>query len=650
MNNVSGLKIGWKITDLSRFRDHTLDNPALENLIPNIEKPFKISKYFKTHAQDIREQLNSILASEEEEKTKIHNCVKSINYTLKKIFGKTFNRQYFHRYTIQFFQEFDQKKIFRFLIDNYRAYQQSQNLELHQAPQKTEGITQIQKSYREALEQSFTNSCKKKVVLNGKKISISPYQARIILYNLNNWINDHKGFLGYQKAGKALGLGPQGTYEIISAMMKAVGEKRGLEQILKWNIIYSSDWTTINNLFNTLNDKNKRDQWITDHQGFKGYKEAGNALELGPKATYQTISAMMKAVGEERGLEEILKWNKIQSSNWTKINNLFDTLNNDTKRNQWIKDHQGFKGYKEAGNALELGPQATYETISAMMKAVGEKRGLEKILEWNQIHSSNWTKINNLFDTLNNDTKRNQWIKDHQGFKGYKEAGKALGLGPQGTYQTISAMMKAVGEKKGLEEILEWNVIHSSDWTTVIKIHTALSRKVLDDELKQSLLLLFSRSKDSPKKIIEFINQHTEKLGELKDLITKEGGTPDYNNVLKELKISPDMLRALFLSYRSNKLKSFAYKVLGAVYLVRPTNDSEEKSGLGSTLESGTDSSNLKQASELLSFLQDHKNLDQGIKEQIHQYLIKEDEKLIDKITTQIPEEIKKEFMDRNND
>jgi uncharacterized protein YneF (UPF0154 family) len=827
-------------------------------------------KSFQAHAKTIRDELEKILNSSDNEKTKIKECTHCIKKFLKLIFGTIFNPKYFNHSTIQFFQKFDEKKIFTFLIDNLRVYQRKQNCQLHQALEETQKMSQTQTAYQQALTQSFTDSCKRFVIINKKKINISPRQAKSILYKLDKWIEDHQGFIGYQKAGQGLelspqhtyqtisammkaagqnkglekilkwnqfqssdwtkikglfntlndetsrdpwiqnyqgfigyqkagqelGLGPQDTYQTISTMMKAVGEDEGLAKILKWNQFSSSDWTKINELFNTLNDKTSRDEWIQNYQGFKGYQKAGKKLELSPQHTYQTINAMMKAVGEDEGLAKILKWNQFSSSDWTKINNLFETLNNqksrekwiqdhqcfigyqkagrelglsprDTyqtistmmkavgkdeglekilkwnqisfsdwekinnlfktlnnqkSRNKWIQNHQGFTGYREAGKELGLSPNDTYQTISAMMKAVGEDEGLEKILKWKQISSSDWKKINNLFDILNDQkprdkwiqdhqgfigyqkagkelglcpqhtyqtisammkavgkderlekilkwnqfqssdwTKindlfnilkhqksRNKWIQNHQGFKGYREAAKELGLSPQSSYQTISAIMKAVGQKSGLEKLLKWNHIKSSSWEKIISIHRSLGETQLDDELKQSLLLLFSRSKDQLNRIITFIESYNETLEKLKGIIEIEATTPDFNSVLQQLNISSDMLRALFLSYNSYKLKTFANKVLGDAYQVLPTQDSDQELGLSSTLESRTDSSSLQRASELIEFLLDHKDLEQGIKDLINQYLIEGDEKSIAQIVTLIPKEIIQEFSEMN--
>jgi len=605
-------------------------------------------KSFQAHAITIRDELKKILNSSDNEKTKTKKCIFYIKTKLKSIFGEIFNHKYFIHSTIQFFQKFDADKIFRFLIDNLRVYQRKQNCQLHQALEETQEMSPTQKAYQQALEQSFTDSCKRIVIINKRKINISPRQAKSILYKLDKWIEDHQGFIGYQKAGQELELNPQHTYQTISAMMKAVGQNKGLEKILKWNQIQSSDWVKINNLFEILNDETSRGQWIQEHQGFQGYQKAGQELGLGPQDTYKTISAMMKAVGEDKRLEAILDWNQISSSDWEKINNLFKTLNNQKSREKWIQEHQGFQGYQKAGQELGLGPQDTYQTISAIMKAIVKDKRLEEILGWNQFQSSDWTKINNLFKTLNNQKSRNKWIQDHQGFKGYQKAAKELGLSPSDTYQTISAMMKAVGQKRGLEKLLKWNQIKSSSWEEIISIHRSLGETQLDDELKQSLLLLFSRSKDQHYDIINFIDNYNQKLEELRAIIQAQASTPDFNSVLQQLNISSDMLRALFLSYNSYKLKTFANKVLGAVYHVLPTQNSDQEFGLSSRLESRTDSPSLQRASELLLFLLNHKNLEESIKILINQFLLEQDEKLMARIATQIPQEIIKEFSEMN--
>ncbi len=464
----------------------------------------------------------------------------------------------------------------------------------------------------------------------------------------NNWLQEHKGFRGYLKAGKSLKLSPKDTYQTISAIMKAVGQQEGLEKLLQWNLIKFRDWNKINQLYNTLNSENQRKRWLQEHQGFKGYQKAGKELDLGPNPTYGVISAIMKAVGQEDGLEKLLHWNQINSSDWNQVNKLFNTLNTEKKRNDWLQDHQGFKGYQKAGKELNLGPDPTYRLISAIIKAVGLKEGLEKLLQWNQINSSDWNQVNKLFNTLNSDKECKKWLQEHQGFKGYQKAGETLKLSPLDTYQTISAIMKGVGQESGLEKLLKWNKINSSSWDKIISINNSLGETQLEDELKQSLLLLFSRSKDQLNRIITFIESYNETLEKLKTIIELEANTPDFNSVLQQLNISSDMLRALFLSYNSYQLKTFTNKVLGAVYQVLNTQDSEEQSGLSSTLKSRTESSSLQRASELLSFLLDHKDLDQGIKDLIEKSLIEEDEKSIAQIATQIPKEIIQEFSEMN--
>jgi hypothetical protein len=641
--NLQQAKIYWSKNnprDSKRLETQKSTHFAQEQTRAN---PKHTTKELKQQAKDIQSDIQSIIKEKIKEEDKVKKCFALINEKVLDRFGQVFNSHYFIGKTIEFFRDIDDKQIFMFLIDNLRAYQRKQGFGLHQACER-------EPPYQQVLRQLFESSCKKQVTINGRVINLSPRQAKIILYNLPQWIKEFEGFKGYQKAGKELGLGPINTYKNISAIMKAVGQEGGLEKLLQWNQINSSDWTSINKLFNILNSEKERKEWLNNHKGFNGYQKAGKELDLGPNQTYGVISAIMKAVGQQDGLEKLLQWNQINSSDWAQINKLFNTLNTEKKRNNWLQEHQGFTGYLKAGKELDLGPDSTYRVISAIMKAVGQQDGLEVILKWNQINSSDWNQVNELYNALNSENQRKKWLQQHQGFTGYQKAGTALKLNPLDTYQTISAIMKAVGEKRGLEEILKWNKIKSNDLTTVIMIHKTLSKTALDDDLKQSLLLLFSKSKDSPNKIIRFIRQYTEKLDELKGLIEEEGKTPDYNTVFKELNISPDMLRALFLSYRSYKLKSFAYKVLGAVYLVRPTKDSEEKPGLGSSIEAQTDNSNLQRAGELLSFLLSHKDLDPGIKNLINQYLFEQDENLIVEITTKIPEEILQEFLYMNND
>jgi hypothetical protein len=210
--------------------------------------------------------------------------------------------------------------------------------------------------------------------------------------------------------------------------MKANRKNEGLEKLLQWNLISSSDWSKIDKLYESLNQN--LEIWLNDHQGYEGYKKAGEELGLGPKDTYQTISAMMKAAGKNDGLEQLLQWNQIPSGDWSKIAKLYESLKNDHKK--WLKAHQGFDGYKKAGEELGLGPQDTYQTISAMMKAAGQNGGLEKLLKCNFIPSSDWNKIDELYESLKNEP--NIWLEQHQGFDGYKKAGEKLCLGPNDTY------------------------------------------------------------------------------------------------------------------------------------------------------------------------------------------------------------------------